>query len=116
MVIAPSIIYEELINLPKGSMSKQVSKIPPVHISIDNMGEITVNKEKFQRDSFGDNFYLYAQKLNVKASVMISADRTLDYGQVMSILAIVKQAGFTEVSLATNGVMLSSGFSSQSNI
>jgi len=27
----------------------------------------------------------------------------LDYGIVMSILAAVKQAGFSEVSLATNG-------------
>ncbi|MDA3908892.1 MAG: biopolymer transporter ExbD, partial [Sulfurimonas sp.] len=35
MVIAPNIIYEENIKLPQGSMSQQLSKIPPVHISID---------------------------------------------------------------------------------
>ena len=35
MVIAPNIIYEENIKLPHGSTSSQLSKIPPVHISID---------------------------------------------------------------------------------
>ena len=35
MVIAPNIIYEENIKLPQGSISKQLSEIPPIHISID---------------------------------------------------------------------------------
>jgi len=34
---------------------------------------------------------------------LISADKALDYGVVMSVLAAVKQAGFSDVSLATNG-------------
>jgi biopolymer transport protein ExbD len=102
MVIAPNIVYEELINLPQGSAKKQLSKIPPVHITINRDGEVVVNKEKFDINAFGDNFYLYAQKLDKDASVMISADRSLDYGSVMSILGAVKQAGFVEVSLATN--------------
>jgi biopolymer transport protein ExbD len=102
MVIAPNIVYEELINLPQGSAKKQLSKIPPVHITINKDGDVVVNKEKFDMNAFGDNFYLYAQKLDKDASVMISADRSLDYGTVMSILGTVKQAGFVEVSLATN--------------
>ena len=103
MVITPNIVYEELINLPQGSASKQISKKPPVHIVISKEGEVLVNKEKFELISFADNFYLYSQKLDLKSSVMISADESLDYGVVMSVLAAVKLAGFTEVSLATNG-------------
>ncbi len=103
MVIAPNIVYEELINLPKGSAQKELSKKPPVHITINKEGEVVVNKEKFLLNAFMDNFFQYSQKLDTKASVMISADKNLDYGTVMSVLAAVKQAGFTEVSLATNG-------------
>jgi len=104
MVIAPNIVYEELINLPQGSAQKELSQKPPVHITINQKSEIMVNKEKFQMNAFGDNFYRYAQdNLDKKASVMISADKTLDYGTVMGILGAVKQAGFAEVSLATNG-------------
>jgi biopolymer transport protein ExbD len=50
-----------------------------------------------------DNFSTYSKNLDLKATVLISADKSLDYGTVMLILAAVKQAGFTEVSLATNG-------------
>ncbi|MDQ7066547.1 MAG: biopolymer transporter ExbD [Sulfurimonas sp.] len=103
MVIAPNIVYEENIKLPQGSTSKQLSKIPPVHISIDKDKKIKINKDIYQLNSFMDNFSLYSRKLDKKATVLISADRSLDYGLVMSILGAVKQAGFTEVSLATNG-------------
>ncbi len=103
MVIAPNIVYEELIKLPQGSAQKELSKKAPIHITIDDKRVVQVNKENFELASFGDNFYMYAQKLDKKESVMISADKTLDYGVVMSVLASVKRAGFTEVSLATNG-------------
>jgi len=103
MVIAPNIIYEENIKLPQGSTTQQLSKIPPVHISIDKEKNLKVNKDTFLYNAFMDNFSLYARDLDLKATVLISADKSLDYGLVMSILAAVKQAGFTEVSLATNG-------------
>ena len=103
MVIAPNIIYEENIKLPQGSTSTQLSKIPPVHISIDKDMNVKINKDNYSLHEFMDNFFLYSKKLDIKATVLISADTTLDYGVVMSILAAVKQAGFSEVSLATNG-------------
>lgn len=103
MVIAPNIIYEENIKLPQGSTSQQLSKIPPVHISIDSEKKIKINKDTYLLNAFMDNFLLYSAKLDKKATVLISADKSLDYGLVMSILAAVKQAGFSEVSLATNG-------------
>ena len=71
MVIAPNIVYEELIKLPQGSAQKELSQKPPVHITINKDGEILVNKEKFDQLGFTDNFYLYAQKnLDVKHCVM----------------------------------------------
>ena len=103
MVIAPNIIYEENIKLPQGSISKQLAEIPPVHITIDKKKNIQVNKENYQMNAFMDNFSLYARDLDLKATVLISADKNLDYGIVMSVLAAVKQAGFSDVSLATNG-------------
>jgi biopolymer transport protein ExbD len=103
MVISPNIVYEELIRLPKGSAQKELSKIPPVHITISKEGVVLVNKEPFKLDTFSDNFTLYSQQLDHDATVLISADQTLDYGKVMSVLGAVKKAGFREVSLASNG-------------
>ncbi len=103
MVIAPNIVYEEKIKLPQGSVSKQLSKISPVHIVIDKNSNVKLNGNTELINAFMDNFSNYARKLDKKATVLISADRSLDYGIVMSVLAAVKQAGFVEVSLATNG-------------
>lgn len=103
MVISPNIVYEELIHLPKGSAQKELAKIPPVDIKITKEGQVSVNKEVFPLETFSDNFTLYAQTLNKDATVLISADQSLDYGRVMAVLGAVKQAGFREVSLATNG-------------
>ncbi len=103
MVIAPNIIYEENIKLPQGSVSQQLSKIPPVHITIDKDLTLRVNKETYLINNFIENFYKKSSSFDTKATVLISADKSLDYGIVMSVLAAVKQAGFTEVSLATNG-------------
>jgi len=64
MVIAPNIIYEENIKLPQGSISKQISKIPPVHITIDKELKIMVNKDNFDLNSFEDNFYKYSRNLD----------------------------------------------------
>ncbi|NOQ30968.1 MAG: biopolymer transporter ExbD [Helicobacteraceae bacterium] len=103
MVITPNIVYEELIKLPQGSAQKQIEKIAPVHIKINSEKELLVNKDKFEVNTFSDNFFMYSQNLDKKATVMISADKNLDYGLVMKILGAVKQAGFSEVSLTTNG-------------
>ena len=103
MVIAPNIIYEEKIRLPQGSTTQQLSKIPPVHISIDKEKNIKINKDNYSLHEFMDNFFLYSRNLNLKSTVLISADKRLNYGVVMSVLSAVKLAGFTEVSLATNG-------------
>jgi biopolymer transport protein ExbD len=103
MVIAPNIVFEENIKLPQGSTSKQLESIPPVHITINKDRTLKVNKDNFDLNSFEDNFYKYSRNLDLKATVLISADKSLDYGVVMNVLGAVKQSGFTEVSLATNG-------------
>jgi len=103
MVIAPNIVYEEMINLPQGSAMKQISKMSPVHITIDQNKNIKVNNNSYELNSFADNFMQFSQSLGEKSTVTISADKSLDYGVVMLVIAAVKQAGFTEISLATNG-------------
>ncbi len=104
MVIAPTIVYEELIKLPQGSAQKALSKKPPVNIVINEKKEIMLKGEKFLFNGFEDNFYIYAQeKLDTKSAILISADKRLGYGDVMMILSAIKRAGFSEVSLATNG-------------
>ncbi|MFA6145397.1 MAG: biopolymer transporter ExbD [Sulfurimonas sp.] len=102
MVISPNIIYEELINLPKGSAQTQVKEKKEIEIVMTASKEITVNKQPFERATFNDNFLLFSNQFPPDSVVRISADHQLDYGDVIAIMSGVKRAGLTNISLATS--------------
>jgi biopolymer transport protein ExbD len=103
MVISPNIIYEELINLPKGSAQTEVKEKKEIEILINASKQIKVNNQTFDFLTFSDNFSLLVNKYSRETVVRISADHTLDYGDVMNIMSAVKRSGLTNISLATSG-------------
>ncbi len=103
MVATPAIVYQEDINLPQGSKTKAYEKQASIKIKIDAKKEIFLGKQRFNFANFADSFILYAQSIDKKTPVYISADKTLSYGDVMYILKTIKEAGFSKVSLITNG-------------
>jgi biopolymer transport protein ExbD len=103
MVTTPAIIYEEQISLPKGSKSKSIEKIPDIEIRIDKNRGIYIKKTKYDFDTFADSFMLYSQNLKKLTPVFIRADKSLRYEDVIYVLKSVKEAGFTKVSLVTDG-------------
>jgi biopolymer transport protein ExbD len=103
MVTAPTIIYEENITLPQGSRTKTFQKIKSIDLSMDRNGVIHFMKEKFDKLSFPDRFLLKTQSLDKSIPVYIRADERLPYKDVMFLLKTVKEAGFSKVSLVTNG-------------
>ena len=52
---------------------------------------------------FPDSFMMQKSKYPLKSIVYIKADEGLSYKDVMFVLKTIKQAGFTNVSLETNG-------------
>jgi len=103
MVTTPAIVYEEEINLPKGSQTKAFRKKSEIHIKVTADRVIFIGKKRFDFKNFPDAFLLFAHSFPKDSPVYISADRSLSYGDVMYILKSVKEAGFTKVSLITNG-------------
>ena len=103
MVISPNIIYEELINLPKGSAQTEVKEKKKIEILINASKQIKVNNQTFDFLTFSDNFRLFANDFSPETVVRISADHTLDYGDVMNVMSAVKRSGLTNISLATSG-------------
>ncbi len=103
MVTAPVMEYEEQITLPKGSMSKQVSAIKNVNILVSKDRTIRVNNEKYEFNTFADSFLLLSNGLDKETPIHIRADQSLTYSDVVLILKIVKQSGFSKVSLITDG-------------
>ncbi|MDP2076705.1 MAG: biopolymer transporter ExbD [Sulfuricurvum sp.] len=103
MVISPNIIYEELINLPKGSAQTEVKEKKEIEILINASKQVKVNNQTFDFLTFSDNFRLFANNFSPETVVRISADHTLDYGDVMNVMSAVKRSGLTNISLATSG-------------
>ncbi len=103
MVTAPTMVYEEIIQLPKGSKSTQQNKNSKIEIRITKDKYIFIQKKQYQYDTFQDQFVLYSQSYPKDTPVIISADERILYQDVMFLLKTIKIAGFSQVSLSTNG-------------
>lgn len=103
MVTTPALVYEETIKLPDGSKSSVVNKLPELEIRVTKERKVYLKNDSFALSEFADNFVLQKNKYPLKSIVFIKADEGLAYKDVMLILKTVKQAGFTNISLETNG-------------
>ncbi len=103
MVATPAIVYQEDINLPQGSKTKTYKKQKSINIKIDAKKRVYIDKHRYDFRNFADSFILYANSIDRHTPIYISADKSLSYGDVMYILKTVKEAGFSKVSLVTNG-------------
>ncbi|EAJ1484264.1 ExbD/TolR family protein [Campylobacter coli] len=102
MVTAPSITYEEKINLPQGSQkSTSTPSVKSLIVSINAKKEIFLNQEKYSFVSFADNLAQKKAQLNTDEPVFIRADKSLKYDDVIFVLKSIKNLGFNKVALQT---------------
>ncbi len=103
MVTAPVIEYEENIQLPQGSKTKQIENLEKIEIKILSTKEVLFGGNKFPLISFADNFQLASNSIDKQTPISIKADKNLLYDDVMNVLKVVKSAGFSKVALVTDG-------------
>ncbi|WP_366936148.1 biopolymer transporter ExbD [Helicobacter sp.] len=103
MVTAPVIVYQEEIVLPQGSRSVKVQEDSKIEIRMDVKRNIYLKDEVLTFDSFPDAFVVFANSYDKNTQVYIRADKNLKYDDVIYVLKITKQTGFSRVSLVTDG-------------
>jgi len=101
MITAPTVNYQEKINLPQGTKSKKVQKESTVTIRMDAKRNIYLGKEHYTLSNFRDTFMLKSKKYDLTTTVFIRADERLPYRDVIFLLKSVKDVGFNKVSLIT---------------
>ncbi len=101
MITAPTITFQEQIDLPQGSKTVKVNKPKTLTIRMDKDQKIYLNKDTYTLDTFADDFVNQSVKFNKDSEVYIRADEQLKYKDVMYLLKSVKSAGFEKVSLIT---------------
>ncbi len=101
MITAPTITFQEQIDLPQGSKTVKVNKPKTLTIRMDKNRKIYLNKDTYALNTFADDFVNQSVKFDKDSEVYIRADEQLKYKDVMYLLKSVKSAGFEKVSLIT---------------
>lgn len=103
MVTIPTVNYKEDIALPQGSKSSKLQQESMLEIKVTKKKEIHMRGKTYKFNTFADDFLLFSQKIDKKTPIYISADKSLIYDDVIYVLKIVKEAGFSRASLITSG-------------
>jgi len=101
MVTIPVMHYEEKITLPNGSKQASVSDSKALTVRITKDLTIHYKESKFTLESFPDAFRLKTGDIDKEEVVFINADKEISYEHVIFLLKVIKQSGFTKVSLLT---------------
>jgi biopolymer transport protein ExbD len=101
MITAPTINFQEKIDLPQGSKTVKVTKPKTLTIRMDKNQKIYLKNDTYTLATFADDFVNKSVSLDKNSEVYIRADERLQYKDVMYLLKSVKAAGFEKVSLIT---------------
>jgi len=101
MITAPTIDFQEKIDLPQGSKTVKVTKPKTLTIRMDKNQKIYLKNDTYTLATFADDFVNKSASLDKNSEVYIRADERLQYKDVMYLLKSVKAAGFEKVSLIT---------------
>jgi biopolymer transport protein ExbD len=101
MITIPVMQYEEKIDLPDGSQKAAVSDTKSIIIRIDKESTVYYKDNTYTLDAFPDAFRLKMDGIDKKQVIFINADKEIAYEKVIFLLKVVKQSGFTKVSLLT---------------
>ncbi|MBP5160478.1 MAG: biopolymer transporter ExbD [Alphaproteobacteria bacterium] len=107
MITAPLLTTGIPLNLPKGDGRQIQGQDKTLDISINAKGEIYVGKIKLTMDQLLPKIQAITEQ-NPKIQIMISADKTAAYGTVVEVMALLRQAGYTQVGLKTDVEVVSS--------
>lgn len=100
MVTAPILQQGVAVDLPRAELGPLEGKEIPLVVSLTRDGELYLNEQKLTR------VQLVAELGGVAAesadeSVYIRADESLPYGEVVSVMAAIREAGIRNVGMVT---------------
>ena len=100
MVTAPLLTSGIKVNLPESSTKVLSEKKEPVTVTINNKGQIFLQKKKLTEESLITKLF-ELKKQNKDLKIYIKGDKNLNYGEVIKIMGKINKAGFKKVALVT---------------
>lgn len=100
MVAAPLMTSGIALDLPKVGGKAMEGKETSVNISVDKEGYYYIGESEIPADKIVEKLKAI-RNTNNELSVTISGDTGAEYGRVIGLMAILKEAGFEKVGLKT---------------
>ena len=100
MVAAPLMTSGIALDLPKVGGKAMEGEDTSINISVDKDGYYYIGKAEMPADKIVDKLNAIKGQ-NSALSVTISGDTNAEYGRVIGLMAILKEAGFDKVGLKT---------------
>ena len=100
MVAAPLMTSGIALDLPKVGGKHLTGEETNLNISVDSEGYYFIGKEEVPADEIVEKVKAI-REANPEIRVVISGDTTAQYGRVIGLMAMLKNAGFDKVGLKT---------------
>ena len=100
MVAAPLMTSGIAVNLPKVGGKSLERKDTSVTVSVDKEGYYYIGESEVPQDKIVEKLQAIRGE-NQDLTVTISGDQAANYGRVIALMALLKEAGFEKVGLQT---------------
>ncbi len=102
MVTAPMMEQGFDVNLPEVENAPGIaSKEEPLVVTVDQRGRISIGKSRVDSPAKLVPLLQQVMKERKDKSVLLEADRSVDYGRVMQVMSAIRQAGISRVGMVT---------------
>ena len=98
MVAAPLTTVNVPVDLPVSTATPPPQQVEPVYITLQADLSVSVGDQKTNRAGFASAIER-AAKGDKSARILLRADRQVDYGHLMAVMNMLREAGYLKVSL-----------------
>ncbi|MDF1577352.1 MAG: protein TolR [Desulfurivibrionaceae bacterium] len=102
MITAPMMSQGVDVDLPETTAKPLPQKEKPIMISLDREGAITIDRIEVNRRLLRQKLEKLAVDGGKDRPVFLNADKNVPYGQVVGIMADLKDSGFDKLGMITN--------------
>lgn len=101
MVASPASEQSKIkVNLPEASSAEASSGSEPFQVTINEEGYLFVGGEAVSETELKTRGEMEVKK-NSQAEAILTADKHLDYGQVVKVIDLIKSSGMQKIAIST---------------
>lgn len=100
MVTAPILQQGVAVDLPRAELGPLEGREVPLVVSLTREGDLYLNEKKLTRAQLVSQLGGVAEE-RADESVYVRADESLPYGEVVSVMAAIREAGIRNVGMVT---------------